>query len=186
WVRARGMSIYQMALMGGSALGAAVWGKVTNLTDLPTSLMIAAGSGVVLMLLVQRLATDRSVLEDLSPSSHGTVPFANEPPKTGHVVVTVEYLIDPLRADEFRRLMRVSRRSRLRQGALSWDLLHDLNDPGRFVEQIVDHSWTEHLRRFERVMADDVAIRERKLGFHLGEEPPVVARFSVEAAPLRR
>ena len=27
WIRARGMSIFQMSLMGGSAIGAAVWGK---------------------------------------------------------------------------------------------------------------------------------------------------------------
>ena len=76
--------------------------------------------------------------------------------------------------------MRVSRRSRLRQGALSWDLLHDLNAPGRYVEYIVDQSWTEHLRRFDRVTAEDVAVRERKLGFHAAEEPPRVSRYVVE------
>ena len=180
WVRARGMSIYQMALMGGSAAGAAFWGEVANRTNLSMSLMIAAGSGVVVMLLVQRLATDRSVLEDLTPSSIGHVPHAPDAPKTGRVVVTIEYLIDPARADEFKRLMRVSRRSRLRQGALAWDLLHDLNVPGRYVESIVDQSWIEHLRRFDRVTADDVAVRERKLGFHIAQEPPVVTRYVVE------
>ena len=186
WVRARGMSIYQMALMGASAAGAAIWGEVTNRTSLSISLMIAAGSGVVVMLLVQRLASDRSALEDLTPSQAGTMPQAIEPPKTGHVVVTIEYLIDPARSDEFRRLMRVSRRGRLRQGALEWDLLHDLNEPGRFIEFIVDQSWTEHLRRFDRVTADDVSVRERKLGFHIAEEPPLVRRYSVEAAQLAR
>jgi quinol monooxygenase YgiN len=69
----------------------------------------------------------------------------------GNVVVTIEYLIDPARADDFRALMQESRRSRLRQGALEWELLRDVNRPGRFVEQIVDESWTEHLRRFDRV-----------------------------------
>ena len=185
WVRARGMSMYQMALMGSSAAGAAVWGQTAQYTTLQLSLLISAGSGVVMMLLVQRLAQDRSVLEDLTPSSIGKVPEILEPVGNGHVVVTIEYLIDPERSHDFRRLMRVSRRSRLRQGALSWDLLHDLNMPGRYVEYIVDQSWTEHLRRFDRVTADDVAVRERKLGFHIAEEPPVVTRYVVEPRQVR-
>ena len=42
WVRARGMAIHQMALMGSIALGAALWGQVATLTDVHTSLAIAA------------------------------------------------------------------------------------------------------------------------------------------------
>ncbi|WP_211100428.1 MFS transporter, partial [Azospirillum brasilense] len=76
--------------------------------------------------------------------------------------MTIEYVIDPARAAEFRATMRESRRSRLRQGALDWQLQHDIADPGRYVERIVDESWTEHLRRFDRVTASDVALRARK------------------------
>ena len=47
WVRARGMSIYQMAIMGSTALGAAVWGQVATVTDVHVSLGIAAATGVV-------------------------------------------------------------------------------------------------------------------------------------------
>jgi hypothetical protein len=57
-------------------------------------------------------------------------------------MVSIEYRIDPARADEFRALMLESRRSRLSHGALSWELLRDLGEPGRFVEQIVDPSGT--------------------------------------------
>ena len=44
----------------------------------------------------------------------------------------------------------------------------------------MDESWTEHLRRFDRVTASDVALRERKLAFHIGEGPPLVTRCVVE------
>ena len=91
--------------------------------------------------------------------------------------VQIEYRVDPARAGEFKAAMQESRRSRMRQGALAWELLHDLYDPGHYIEQITDESWTEHLRRFDRVTEADVALRERKLAFHLGETPPVVARF---------
>jgi len=82
---------------------------------------------------------------------------------------------------EFEQVMQESRRSRMRQGALAWELLHDLYDPGRYIEQITDENWTEHLRRFDRVTGADVALRERKLAFHLGEEPPVVTRCVIES-----
>jgi hypothetical protein len=180
WVRARGMSIFQMAIMGATALGAAVWGQVATVTSVHLSLAVAALTGVIAMALVQRLVTDRHMEEDLSPSQAFKAPVAATPPQAGRVVVTIEYTIDPARAAEFRTLMQESRRSRLRQGALSCDLLHDLTDPARYVEQIVDESWTEHLRRFDRVTASDVALRERKLAFHRGESPPEVVRYLME------
>jgi MFS family permease len=180
WVRARGMSIYQMAIMGASALGAAFWGQVATVASVQTSLLIAAASGVITMLGAHLLVADLGIEEDLSPSRQFKVPVAEDPPPSGHVLVTIEYLIQPQRAAEFRALMQESRRSRLRQGALSWDLLRDIADPGRYLEQIVDESWTEHLRRFDRVTAADVALRERKLAFHIGEAPPVVTRCLVE------
>ena len=144
------------------------------------SLAIAAATGVVAMALVQRLAADRSLEEDLSPSQAFKAPVANIAPEAGRVVVTIEYFINPARSAEFKTLMQESRRSRLRQGALAWQLQHDIADPTRYVEQIEDESWTEHLRRFDRVTAHDVALRERKLAFHTGDGPPVVTRWTVE------
>jgi hypothetical protein len=96
-------------------------------------------------------------------------------------MVHIEYLIDPARSDDFRALMQESRRSRLRQGALAWELLHDITEPGRFVEQVIDESWTDHLRRFDRVTGADVALRERKLGFHIADAPPRVTRYVLES-----
>lgn len=180
WVRARGMSIYQMAVMGATALGAALWGQVASMTTLHISLGTAAVTGVAVMLAVQYFMPDRHLEEDLSPSQAFTAPVAGTPLASGHIQVTVEYRIDPARADEFRTLMQESRRSRLRQGALDWQLLRDVHDPSLYIEQIVDESWTEHLRRFTRVTAWDVALRDRKLAFHVGDAPPRVTRRIVE------
>jgi MFS family permease len=180
WVRARGMSMYQMAIMGASAAGAALWGQLATLSNIQVGLLVAAVSGTTTMLLAQYHVVDLSIEEDLTPSREFKVPVADAPPATGHVVVTVEYIIDPARGEEFRVLMQESRRSRLRQGALEWALLRDIGHPERYLEQITDESWTEHLRRFDRVTASDVALRERKLAFHIGEEPPHVTRRVVE------
>lgn len=182
WVRARGMSTYQMAIMGASASGAALWGQVATWFSVPISLSVAAVTGAVAMLLANRLMPDAGLEDDLTPKRIFPAPAIAEPPTSGQVMVTVEYLVDPTRAEAFRQLMLGDgRRGRLRNGALSWELLHDVHQPGRFIEVIVDESWTDHLRRFDRVTAADVALRDRKLAFHRGELPPVVSRHLMES-----
>jgi hypothetical protein len=118
WVRARGMSMYQKALMGASALGAVLWGQVATLADVQASLVIAATSGILAMLGTHFLAKDHSVEEDLTPSHAFTAPLPPAPSAAGRGLVTIEYRIDPSRADEFRALMREIRRRRLSHGAL--------------------------------------------------------------------
>jgi len=181
WVRARGMSMYQMAIMGASALGAALWGQVATVSSVQVSLCIAAATGVLTMFVANRRMPHHGVEEDLTPAQRVLPRPADAPPASGQILVTIEYRIEPARADEFRALMQESRRSRLSHGALSWELLRDLDDPGRFVEQIVDPSWNDHLRRLDRLTAADAALRERKLAFHLGESPPVVTRSVMES-----
>jgi predicted MFS family arabinose efflux permease/quinol monooxygenase YgiN len=183
WVRARGMSIYQMAMMGSSALGAAVWGQVASLTDVRTSLMCAAVGAVVSVLILRRFRVEGAVDEDLTPTASIKPPSTrlDLDPLAGPVLVTIEYRIDPARAQAFRELMQDSRRSRLSMGVLSWGLFRDSSDPGLYIEHFVDESWAEHLRRFDRMTASDVALRDRRFAFHLGPEPPLVTRRIAES-----
>lgn len=182
WVRARAMAIYQMALMGASALGAAAWGHLASQDSVRNSLIVAAASGALTMFVVLRLVQDRGQVEDLTPATPSTKPVAAIAPTQGRIVVSVIYRIDPARSDEFIALMQESRRSRLALGALGWELLQDVNDPGQFTEQIIDENWTAHLRRFYRITEADVALRERKFAFHIGEGEPEVRRHLVVAS----
>ena len=179
WVRARGMASYQMAIMGSSALGAALWGQVASVGSIRTALLSAAVSGILLMLLAVRFVSDSAEEEaDMSPAQAGwAAQPTGTPSESGRVVTTVEYLIDPQRAEAFIDVMQQTRRARLSEGAIGWDLLRDIGEPARFVEEIVDESWTEHLRRFQRATAADIALRERRLAFHEKEEAPVITRY---------
>ena len=180
WVRARGMSMFQMAIMGASAFGAALWGHIATVSSLQTSLLIASVTGVLMMGAALRYVVDGGVDDDVSPAGPG---WANAPlhapPGEGRLVITVEYFIDPSRAAAFLLVMQQTRRTRLGEGAIGWELLHDISEPGRYVEQIIDESWTGHLRRFHRATAADLALRERRLAFHLGDGPPLVRRYVV-------
>jgi len=83
WVRARGMAIFQMAIMGATAAGAALWGQVAAMSSVPVSLALAAAIGVTVMTLVQRLVSNRHGEEDLSPSRAFNLPQAETPPEAG-------------------------------------------------------------------------------------------------------
>jgi MFS family permease len=179
WVRARGMAVYQMALMGGAAAGAAIWGHVATGFDVRPTVLASAAFGALAALLTVRMSIDRDNPDDQRPAQVAALPQPSIAidPDDGPVMVTVEYQIDPARATEFAEVMQRTRRARLRQGALSWGLFRDANAPGRYVEYFVDESWVEHQRRLERFTAGDAGLRERRLAFHIGEQPPVVRRL---------
>jgi MFS family permease len=183
WVRARGMAVYQMALMGGAAAGAAVWGHVASTLDVRPTIMASAAFGVLAVFLTLRLSIERVNPDDQQPAPINALPLpaiaidADD----GPVMVTVEYQIDPARAPEFAEVMQLTRRARLRQGALSWGLFRDAMVPGRYVEYFVDESWVEHQRRLERFTAGDAGLRELRLSFHVGDQPPAVRRLVGES-----
>jgi len=183
WVRARGMSIYQMALMGSCAAGAALWGQVATWTSVRMSLALASALAIACLAITQRFKVEAGVVEDLTPAQFAR-PAGTDielDPHEGPVLITVEYQIDPARTAEFLAMMQESRRNRLRHGMLSWGLFRDPADPARYIEHFVDESWVEHLRHFERMSAFDLSLRERRLAFHVGDKPPVVHRLIAQA-----
>jgi MFS family permease len=179
WVRARGMSIYQMALMGGSAAGSLLWGQVAAQLGVQGAVLSSAGLGLVLLLALRRLTVEGGEEIDFSPAAVRAAPEPAFPvaPDEGPVMVTLEYQIDPARAADFAVVMQRTRRARLRQGALSWGLFRDVAVPGRYIEYFVDENWVEHQRRLERFTAFDAELRTQRMAFHLGPEPPLLRRY---------
>jgi MFS family permease len=179
WVRARGMSIYQMSLMGGAACGSLIWGQVASFSSVRSAVLVAAAAGCLVWLFTRQVTVDGGADLDFSPAPVGAVapPAIEIGAEEGPVMVTVEYQIDPLKAKDFTRVMERTRRARLRQGALSWGLFRDVSQPGRYVEYFVDENWVEHQRRLERFTAFDAELRALRLAFHIGAEPPLVRRY---------
>ena len=183
WVRARGMSIYQMSLMGGAAAGSLVWGHVAGRFGVDVSIIVAAASGVALLLATRHMTIDWGQQIDFSPASIAGAPEPAFPVDAdeGPVMVTIRYQIDPARAAEFAQVMERTRRARLRQGALSWGLFRDVSQPGSYVEYFVDENWLEHQRRLQRFTAFDAELREQRMAFHVGSEPPVIRRYVADS-----
>ncbi len=184
WVRARGMSLYQMALMGGAAAGSLVWGQVADWVGVRGAVLVAAAFGGLVLLLTRRFSVEGGEELDFSPAAPRAAPEPAFPiaPDAGPVMVTLEYQIDPACAEAFSAVMQRTRQARLRQGALSWGLFRDVSVPGRYVEYFVDETWVEHRRRLERFTAADAELRSQRMAFHLGAEPPVLRRYVGDAS----
>ncbi len=182
WVRARGMAIYQMALMGGAAAGSLLWGQVAGFTSVRTAVVAAAVVGPLLWAATRKLTVEGGADPDFSPAAAGALPnpATQVGPDEGPVMVTVEYQIDAADAKAFADIMQLTRRARLRQGALSWGLFKDTAAPGRYIEYFVDENWVEHQRRLERFTAADAGLREKRLALHRGGQMPLVRRFVAE------
>lgn len=178
WVRARGMSVYQMALMGGTALGAMLFGSVAARFGVQAAIVSAAVAGVLLLPIVRRWSVGgKDVNLDLVPATEVMEPVTAVQPDEGPVMVTVEYHINPAHAAEFVQVMHLTRAARLRRGALSWGLFRDTAIQGCYLEYFLHENWLEHQRRLERFTAADAELRERRLAFHIGEQPPVRKRY---------
>jgi len=184
WVRARAMSVFFMAAMGGSAIGAVLWGTVASVAGVRASLGLGAALGLAVVVAVRRWRVAGPSADELAPVPFTSAPTA-EPidPGAGPVFVSIEYVIDPEDTAAFQAVMAESRRARLRGGALSWSLLRDAEDPRRHVEHFVDPSWLEHLRRLDRLTAADARLRERRAALHRGVGPPLVKRLISEDVP---
>jgi MFS family permease/quinol monooxygenase YgiN len=180
WVRARGMSIYQVALMGGAAAGSVLWGQVAGWADVRAAVAGAAAFGLAVLLLARRVSVEGGGDPDYSRApTPGVLPDPAVPvaAEEGPVMVTIEYLIDPADTAAFDDVMQRTRRARLRQGALSWGLFRDVAQPGRYIEYFVDENWLEHQRRLARFTAFDAALRAQRLALHRGPEPPLTRRY---------
>jgi MFS family permease len=149
WVRARGLSVYQMVLYGAQAGGAVIWGVMAGSGGLVTTFLLAAA------VMVAGLATFRRwPLLDTSGSDRSLAVYWPEPhlvlepePQAGPVLVMTASTIAPENEQPFLLAMSWVRRSRLRTGATEWGIYRDGQTAHRFVEFFVVPSWEEHLRQ---------------------------------------
>jgi MFS family permease len=183
WVRTRVVSVHQMVYWGGVALGSIVWGIVAEIWGIPTALLAAAIGLVVGLVTSTRYKLKPHTDVDLSPSMHWAMPRTMmniDDHEGGSVLVEMEFEIDPARSHEFESAMHRVRSIMLRDGAINWELFHDVENPSRYVMMFTSESWTEHLRQHERVTKADLAIEEHARSFHIGKDPPRVSHLISE------
>jgi len=177
WVRARGLSIYQVVLLGGMAVASAGWGRVAEWSGLSGALLIAGG-----LLALSAVGLLRWPLADVghldrSPAIYWPEPhLVVDPDPEAPVMVSVTYTVAPENVPAFLEAMERVRRSRRRTGAVRWELYRDGEDPRRFVELFLVRSWDEHLRQHGgRLTGTDRDVEAAATA--LAEGPTVIAHL---------
>jgi MFS family permease len=179
WVRARGLALFWVVFMGSMAAGSVTWGQAASWIGIPNTLTVAAVGMLLGIAASWKFRIGQAQASDLSPSLSWPAPMTGDEFEIdrGPVMVTVEYQIDPTRAEEFSLVMDQMRRLRRRDGAFMWELFDDIEHPTRKVECFMVESWIEHLRQHERVTVADRDVIAKTRGFHLGNESPKVTHL---------
>ena len=186
WVVARALSIYQMAAFGGMAVGSWLWGRVAETSAIETALLAAALVQLSCALLGLRLPLSPVGDIDLAPLREWFAPDTDVPvdPRTGPVVVTIDYRVRPRDLRAFLAAMAERRRVRRRDGALHWTLLRDLSDRNVWIERYHTPTWLDYIRHNNRITMADAAVSETLRALHCGDGPPIVRRM-IERQPER-
>jgi len=178
WVRARGLSVYQMVLFGAQGVGAVMWGAIAEPLGVPAAFLIAA------VAMVAGVASLRFwPFLETAGMERRTMVYWPEPHlafdaklDSGPVVVRNTYTIASEREQPFLEAMARVRQSRLRTGATQWGLFRDGEVAHRFVELYVVPSWDEHLRQHRnRITGTDHEFEVRADA--LSEPPPEVSHL---------
>lgn len=177
WVAGRAMSLNQVAIFAGMALGSWFWGLVAQGTSVQMAFVasgVAMLASLLLALLFPLAAEDDP---DLTPARPRPIDDLDGRigPNDGPIVVTIEYRVAPRNFRAFVDAMDDLGRIRRRNGAHRWTLHQDVDDPTRWVERFHSLTWIDHLRRQTRQTRADQAVSDRVTG--LREGPVVVTRM---------
>jgi MFS family permease len=179
WVAGRALAAYQAAITGGIALGSWMWGSIANVIGVEGALLISGTALVAspLLGLWMRMPTvigpnelSLDVLADPEVRLSLT-------PRSGPIVVEIEYRVDPAKARLFYAVMQHVQLSRQRNGAYGWSIARDIADPELWTERYHCPTWHDYLRQRGRSTASERALHVRANEFHIGPEPIRIRRM---------
>jgi len=163
WVRARALSIYQLAQNGALTIGSFGWGWLGGQIGIPHTFLTASVVGLLLMLLARFFSIEAIVRAPMAASEQAApLPEAPAPEfvpllrnARGRIMEIAYYRVEPLQRIAFLKLMNELHHVRGRAGAVFWQVYEDVAHPEGWVEVWSMESWTDHLRQAVRLSEDD-------------------------------
>lgn len=179
WVVGRVLALYQTGVFGGMAGGSWLWGAIAETGGLKPALF--AASATLLVGLVVGLVAPLPDSSDLNldPLNRFTEPplQLDITPRSGPIMIMVDYEIDQADVRRFLELMSERRRVRIRDGAQHWALLRDLENPDLWTESYHVPTWVEYIRHHERRTHADAGVSDQLSALHRGARPLRVHRM---------
>lgn len=151
WVRGRAMSLYSLAFVGVTPLGATLAGALADLLGAGTATAILSAGTLLLGLGTPKLGVPvldevaaPEFTEDRTPRDHADT-------EGGPVMVVNTWEVDSAQIEEFLSVMSEVRLVRLRTGAYRWRMYRNADNPHRLSEVFLCVSWAEHLAQHRRI-----------------------------------
>lgn len=189
WIVGRTISIYYALTNGGIAVGSWLWGATAQDYSLALALEGSAGGVLLVAAIGIVLPIHERVEADITPlDGVENPPVALDlEPRSGPIIIKIDYVIPPANIDAFLGLMRQRRRVQSRLGARRWTLLRSLQDPSRWTETFRTATWADYLRLTHRLTTADKQLDELVFRLHAGALPPSTD-LSIErpTAPVRK
>ena len=163
WVRARALSIYQLAQNGALTVGSFGWGWLGGEVGISRTFLTAAVVGLLLMIVARMFSIEAIVVaKSLAVEQPAPLPEAAAPEfvpllrnARGRIMEMAYYRVEPLQRLEFLKVMNDLHHVRGRTGAVFWQVYEDVAHPDGWVEVWSMESWTDHLREAIRLSDDD-------------------------------
>lgn len=179
WVVGRALSLYQTATFGGMATGSWLWGQVAENHGAGNALLTSSVLMILGVAIGFWLAMPAFASLDLDPLNRFNVPplRLEIKPRSGPIVVQIDYEIDDEDLAEFLAVMVERRRIRIRDGARNWTLMRDLENPDIWTESYHTPTWVDYVRHNQRRTKADAETTDRLLALHRGAAKPRVHRM---------
>jgi MFS family permease len=179
WARGRMNATIIMVSQAATALGSLVWGLSAANIGVVSTFLTAAGLALIVTIITRLPAYRLSIdfTEDLNLEPASATIFSNSPsrlpePEEGPLSITTTFQVDPDRREEFFDLAGRARSIYLRNGACGWHLKEDLARANAFQIEVIVPSWTQNLRKRERLTKNEMEIVAKLHSLHLGPNPP--------------
>ena len=175
WVAGRALAAYQAAITGGIALGSWMWGSIANVIGVEGALLISGAALVAspLLGLWMRMPTVSGPNElSLDVLADPEVRLSLTP-RSGPIVIEIEYRVDPAKARLFYAVMQHVQLSRQRNGAYGWSIARDIADPQLWTERYHCPTWHDYLRQRSRSTASERALHlaRQRIPYRSGADP---------------
>lgn len=179
WVVGRALALYQTATFGGMAVGSWIWGLVAEGSGTDHALILAGITLIAGAAIGLRFALPEFSTLNLDPLNRFNEPALQLElrPRSGPIMIMVDYEIAQKDVDAFLAAMAERRRIRIRDGARQWSLLRDLENPNVWTESYHVPTWVEYVRHNMRRTYADAEISDRLLALHRGPDRPRVHRM---------
>ncbi|WP_159945897.1 MFS transporter [Rhizobium sp. 18065] len=179
WVVGRALSLYQTATFGGMATGSWLWGSIAENSGSGHALVASGALMMVGVAIGFVLPMPAFSTLDLDPLNRFNEPALKLDirPRSGPIVIQIDFEIDDADVPEFLRIMVERRRIRLRDGARNWTLMRDLEKPEIWTETYHVPTWVDYVRHNQRRTKADAEITDRLVELHRGPTSPHVHRM---------